>query len=362
MSPDQPTKSPRNQQEAQKEVDRLLVFQDKLEELTRLGVFTLAPEQKGKIDTHIQATITELKSRFEVDTNFSAKRLSWGMRIATFLGGAALCAGVYFLFLRVWGYLSTPLQVGILAGGTILFTLAAHKAAKLERSLYYASLLGLVAFACFVVNLVVLGATFNITPSPNSFLVWSLFALTLAYGYGLRLLLLAGLLSLLGFLSMEAGTWCGIYWLDFGERPENFILAGLVLLLIPKLWQHTAKPSFPIFYRLIGLLSVLIAILILSHWGDGSYLPYANKPVEDGYQIIGFLVSALAIWRGIKKEHSEVTNIGATFFAIFLYTKFYDWWWDWMPKYQFFLLVGIASVALLYVLKRLRRLYLGERP
>jgi uncharacterized membrane protein len=258
--------------------------------------------------------------------------------------------------------LSTPLQVTVLVGGTTLAVFATHQAAKLERSLYYASLLGLTAFACFVVNLVVLGATFNITPSPNSFLVWGLFGLLLAYGYGMRLLLLAGLLSLLGFLSMEAGTFCGIYWLDFGERPENFIMAGAVLLAVPRLWPHPDKPGFPVFYRLVGLLSVLGAILTLAHWGDGSYFDFEDKPIENSYQALGFLVSALAIGWGIKKEHSEVTNIGATFFAIFLYSKFYDWWWDWMPKYQFFLLVGALSVALLYFLKRLRRLYQGEKP
>ncbi len=35
-------------------------------------------------------------------------------------------------------------------------------------------------------------------------------------------------------------------------------------------------------------------------------------------------------------------NTGNVFFTIFLYTKFYDWWWDWMPKYLFFLLPTAA--------------------
>ena len=47
-----------------------------------------------------------------------------------------------------------------------------------------------------------------------------------------------------------------------------------------------------------------------------------------------------------------VVLLGA--FCIFLYTKFYDWWWDWMPKYIFFLVMGLAAVLLLVVFKRLR--------
>ena len=43
------------------------------------------------------------------------------------------------------------------------------------------------------------------------------------------------------------------------------------------------------------------------------------------------------------------------FFVILLYTKFYDWWWEWMPKYLFFLLIALSAVFLLLVFQRLRR-------
>ena len=35
-------------------------------------------------------------------------------------------------------------------------------------------------------------------------------------------------------------------------------------------------------------------------------------------------------------------NTGVVFFVIFLYTKFYDWWWDLLPKYLFFLILGLT--------------------
>jgi uncharacterized membrane protein len=78
------------------------------------------------------------------------------------------------------------------------------------------------------------------------------------------------------------------------------------------------------------------------------------KTIEHLYQIIGFLSSGLTIWLGIKQHWPGITNLGSTFFAIFLYTKFYDWWWNWMPKYLFFLVIGLVAVLLLLVLKRLR--------
>jgi uncharacterized membrane protein len=94
--------------------------------------------------------------------------------------------------------------------------------------------------------------------------------------------------------------------------------------------------------------------LILSHWGAVSYLDIAQKSIESIYQVAGFLFSAAAIWVGIRKNWPEVVNTGNVFFTIFLYTKFYDWWWEWLPKYLFFLLIGLTAILMLLLFKRLR--------
>jgi hypothetical protein len=76
--------------------------------------------------------------------------------------------------------------------------------------------------------------------------------------------------------------------------------------------------------------------------------------VEVCYQITGFLFSAAMIWLGIWKNWPEVVNTGNVFFTIFLYTKFYDWWWDKMPKYVFFMIIGLTAILMLLIFKRLR--------
>jgi hypothetical protein len=84
-------------------------------------------------------------------------------------------------------------------------------------------------------------------------------------------------------------------------------------------------------------------------------LHISKDSVEIIYQIAGFVFSALAIWVGIKAGWPEVVNTGNVFFTIFLYTKFYDWWWNWMPKYLFFLIIGLTAILMLFIFKRLRR-------
>ncbi len=222
-----------------------------------------------------------------------------------------------------------------------------------ERTGYFAKLAALVSLACFVLNLSMLGQIFNITPSENAFLIWALFAFLLAYAADARLLLAGGILCFAGFLSAKTGTWSGCYWLDFGERPENFFPAALLLMLL-SLPPHHRFSGFSVVYRVFSLLFFFVPVLILANWGSISYLDLGRETIEVLYQLAGFLLSAVAIWVGILRHWPETVNTGNVFFTIFLYTKFYDWWWEWMPKYLFFLIIGLTAILMLLVFRRLR--------
>jgi uncharacterized membrane protein len=87
-----------------------------------------------------------------------------------------------------------------------------------DQSGYFAKLAGLVSVACFVLNILMLGQIFNIEPSDRAFLVWGMFALLLAYACEVQLLLAAGILCVIGFLSARMGTWSGIYCNHWGQR------------------------------------------------------------------------------------------------------------------------------------------------
>lgn len=305
-------------------------------QLQREGLLALSVEQQQRLTAHHAQLLRAFAHQFDIDTTAGQKQMSWGMRIVSFLGALALAASVFFFFYRIWGLISTPIQVVILVCAPLVALSGMEVTRSRERNPYFTSLLGLVAFAAFVLNLHLLGSLFNITPSQNAFLVWGVFGLLLAYTYELRLLLVAGIVCLLIFLSATTGTWRGMYWLSFGERPENFIPAGLLLFCVPAVIRHDKYPDFAGDYRLFGLLTVLLAVLILSHWGQGSYWPFRPITVETLYQLLGFALAGLTIWIGIRWKWGRVTNLGSTFFVIDLYTKFYDWWWTWMPKYLFF--------------------------
>ena len=340
---------------AQQRVDQIHAFRRELEQLAADDVVELTVQQRQRVDAHHATLLAELARSFDIDRDVRARQLSWGMRIASFLGALALAASVFFLFRQFWGLFSEWTQVGLLIAAALATFGATLAIRTRDGTGYFTKLAAMVAFACFVLNVFMIGQIFNITPSDKALLPWAAYALLLAYLCDLRLLLAAGLVCLLAFMAARMGTWSGVYWIHFGERPENFIPAAALLFALPSFVRHARHEDFPAAYRLVGLLSFFLPVLILAHWGRGSYLDWPASVVENVYQIAGFLFGAIAIWLGLRRQWTETANTGIVFFVIFLYTKFYHWWWDLLPKYLFFLILGLTAVLVLLVMRRLRR-------
>lgn len=352
--------------EAQQRADQIRAFQNELDCLEHEGVVALGAEQRQRVADHHRSLLIQYAHQFDIDRNVRASQLSLGMRIASLFGALALSASVFFLFYQFWGGLSTTTQVAVLIAAPLGMLGITVWMQNKDVSGYFAKLAALVTFACFVLNITMLGQVFNITPSDKALLPWAALAFLLAYACDLRLLLVAGILCMIAYVAARTGTWSGMYWLSFGERPENFFPAAALLLSIPQFIRHQGYASFPPMYRIFGLLTVFLPVLVLGNWGNSSYLDWDMDLIEGFYQVVGFAGAALAVWFGVRKQWPEVVNTGVTFFIIFLYTKFFDWWWEIMPKYLFFLVLGLAAVLFLVVLKRLRatsyKLFGGDQP
>jgi hypothetical protein len=104
----------------------------------------------------------------------------------------------------------------------------------------------------------------------------------------------------------------------------------------------------------VGAIVFFVCVLSLAEWGIPSYLPFSRQDIERLYEFVGLLASAGAIWLGIQRHWNGVVNTSATAFVIFLFTRLYHWWWDWMPKYLFFAVIGALGIALVLTFQRLR--------
>ncbi len=346
--------------EAQQRADEIGIFRAELARLAAEGVLRLDAAQQEAVHEHHAALLAAFAGRFDIDRDAQARQLSLGMRVASFLGALALAASVFFLFYQFWGRFDETAQVAILLGAALGSMALTVWIQTRDASGYFTKLAALVAFACFVLNLTMLGQIFNITPTDRALIPWAALAFLLAYACDLRLLLAAGICCVIAFVAARVGEWGGIYWLHSGERPENFFPVAILLFVFPQFVDHRRMTGFAPIYRIFGLLCLLVPMLVLGHWGYGSYLAdyegFATRTIEGGYEVAGFVASALAIWLGARRQWPDTVNTGITFFVIFLYTKFFDWWWATMPKWLFFLVLGLAAILILLVLKRLRRI------
>lgn len=339
---------------AQERADQIGLFNEELKILRQENVVELTDEQQAAIGGYHRRLLAQLSQKYDIDISRQEKHLSFGMRVASFLGALALAVSLFFLFYQYWGRFSTLVQIAVLVTAPVVALFATLYVSDREKTGYFSKLLAMITFACFVLNIVVLGQIYNITPSDNAFIVWAALAFLLAYRCDARLLLAAGIVCIGGVLSARLGVWYGMYWLYFGMRPENFLPVGILFFVLPFFLPHHGYTGFLSIYRVFGLLIFFIPVLILSYAGDMSYSMLDNSFIEAMYQVVGFSFSACLIALGIRRGLNDVVNTANTFFVIFLYTKVYDWWWDWMPKYLFFLLVGLIAVLMLFVFKRLR--------
>jgi uncharacterized membrane protein len=341
--------APVSRQDAQRRADRIRAFRIELEQLERDGALVLNLDQKRALEQHHDNVLRQLGASFDIDATERQRQVSWGMRIVSTLGALALAAAVVLFFFRIWGLIPVAAQVTVLVAAPLAALLGAEAAARRESSLYFTSLISLVAFAAFILDLNVMGTIFGLTPTPHALLVWSVFALALAYRFRLRLLLAAGVVCAIGYGASLLMVAFGEWWGAWDHRFETVLLVGLAVMFYPE----RRVPEFAPVYRVVGLAAALIAALFLALNG-ASFLPLDSSLVEKIYQIGGMLVAAAAIWTGIARQWTAVVNLGAAAFILFLYIRLVEWWWDWMPKFLFFLIVGALSLALLFAFARVR--------
>jgi uncharacterized membrane protein len=340
--------------DAQARVDRIRAFQEELAELeSELGT-VVDDAARQRIARHQEQLLAELARQYDVSTTTSGRQLALGLRFASFLGALALCIAVVLFVQRFWGGLTTGSQVALLAVGTFGLLALTEFAARRERTLYFAGLAALVAFALFVTDVSMLGQVYNLVPSVHGFLLWAVFAGALAMAYRLRLLLVAMVVTGAVWVGGVLAQLGGLTWTESIARPECYLLPAIAAVAVGMGSARAREQGFALTYRLTGLVLFFYAVILLASFGQLSVLPLSRGGAEAFYQVVGFVAAGAAIWVGIRQGWNDVTNTAVVAFTVLAYVKAADWWWDWMPRWLFFLVLGAIAVAVMLLLKRIR--------
>jgi hypothetical protein len=337
--------------DAQKRADQIRAFRLEVAELRREGLDLVAPDRLDALTAHHDALLARLSARFDIDTTLSAKRMSLGMRLASAFGAAALTAAIVSFFYRIWGDLSTPAQVSFLTLAPIIALGAMVLAATRERTLYVASLCAIVACGAFVLQTVMLGTIFNLPGSAHVLGAWAAFSLAVALPFRFALPCVAAVSTAIGYVAALVVSSQRAPWWEFIERLETVMIPAAVVYALWRVMPRELQP----WTRGTALTLGLGSLLAMSTFESSSLLPWSRSVVAAGYQILAVVVATAVVALGVRTGREETLVVGALFTAFFLIGRFVDWWWDWMPKYLFFLALAALAIAWLMLLGRLRR-------
>jgi hypothetical protein len=340
-----------NKDAAQRRADQIAAFRAELDQLAREGGPAIDPAALTAVHAHQDALLAQLAREFDVDRTLAARRMSLGMRIASFLGAAALVAAIVSFFYRIWDSFGTPAQVVFLVVAPMVALAAMIAAGRIEKTRYVASICALVACGAFVLETVALSRLFNLRESPHFLGFWTVFALSVALPWRFRIPYALGAVALAVYLGALVFEIVGVPWTHVIERPEPLIAAAALLLVA----AHRAVPEMAPVARAVLLVVMLLPLLLLSSVSGLSLLPIDIDSARVIYQVVAFGAACIVIAAALRYGQLETLAIGSTFAGLFIVTRFVDWWWDWMPKYLFFLIMAAVAIGWLWTLRVARR-------
>jgi hypothetical protein len=350
--------APIDRQSAQQRVHRILAFRDECAALRGEGRLPLSDADLAAIGAHHDAVIARLAVQFDVDATEMAGQLSRGMRVASFLGAVALTASAYAAVSRHWWRLDEFWQVVLFVALPLAALVGVELSARRERTRYVALLFALAAFGCIWLAIGGVACTLDVVPPPPVLWLGALSTLSLAAGYGFRLIFGGTVLAVILALAASFVWAGGTDWRAGLERLEPIGMAALAVLVMARTLDQ-AGPGFGAVARGVAGTVFLTTLLLLSSFADLSQLALSPAAVETGYQVL-FVVSAIAaIGLGLAWRWTELVTPAAALFTVFLLIRFVDWFWETVPAWSFFLLLAGLAFAWIAALRSVRARFHG---
>ncbi|MCJ8211909.1 DUF2157 domain-containing protein [Mucilaginibacter sp. RS28] len=169
----------------------------------------------------------------------------------------------------------------------------------------------------------------------------------LAWRLESRLIWLFSLISLGSWFGTETGyqTRWADYFLGM-NYPLRFVVFGLLLVVLCRLLKE--KKWFGYFYELTyvsGLLYLFLSLWLLSIFGNYGNMDswWKVKQISLFYWgIISAVVAGGFLLYGLKTKDSIAREFGITFLLIFIYTKYFEYFWEHTNKALFFAILAAS--------------------
>lgn len=344
------------------------------------------------------------------------RKLGRGVTILINLGAIALGAGLLVFFASNWVEFGRAAKIASLFALTLAFYVAGFELTRDGRWSFPKLGVALVLLGCvmFGTDIVLLALIYDLSAEHAwSFLVQAVAWLAVAYIVRSRLVLFLGLIGVVAWFGAEVGYCWGGYWIYLG-RPFHFIGVGACLLAVAGVHGWRGQRDFAAAWALVGLLVVYLSTLILSIFDVQRHVrvdaatapalvwllfavPYVLAAIALGiihrrwsrstlaeppavvvlvllgcmtlasviavtphsrelwFILLLTLLTSAGVYLGIAWESPVFLNTSLVFFAVNLYTRFYEYFWDAMPKSLFFIIGGATLMLGGVWVERMRR-------
>jgi len=198
---------------------------------------------------------------------------------------------------------------------------------------------------------------------------WSLLVLfvglvyvALAYAFKNPVVLVMALVALATWFGAESGyaSGWGAYYLGM-NYPLRFVAVSPLVLLAGYLHRRFLPGRFEGFekvYFALGLLYLSLSLWILSIFGPN------EGPLIGDRHSHGVLAAFSVLWLGVsvgcflvgsRFDNRMFRGFGLTFIILNLYTRYYEYFWDSLDKWVFFIVLGVVTLGVGMGLERWQR-------
>lgn len=336
----------------QQRIRRILSFRDEVATLVAEGALAEADPTIAAIARHHDALLRDLGRDEALDLSREEARLSAGMRLATLLGAAALSMAWAMFVASAWDGLGPTAKLALVWLPPVLLVPAIAVAARRDPSGYVANIIAVVAAIGLAVAC---PATLELYQQPGArwpFFLVGWFAMLVALRWRLLLPQIIGVVALgIGFWSLD-GLRRGVDFDRSLQYGEPVLLGGLLAFAFAR-WTLAGPPLFRLSWRIAGTFAVAMALLVMGINGHFSWLG-DGRATEGFYQVAAFVVFVGMTWWGLRHDDAVLARGGGLALITYLLFRMFDWFWDAIPDWLFFLLMGAFAFAVLLVLRRVR--------
>ncbi|AKB28481.1 hypothetical protein MSSIT_1762 [Methanosarcina siciliae T4/M] len=326
------------------------------------------------------------------------------------IGAVLIGLGAILFVASNWEKIGSMVKVLLLVGTTVGVHYAGYRL-KYEQQKYFrlGSALIFLSTLLFGASLFLIAQIYNINANNSTLvLIWILGVFPLIYGY--RSAPIAGLCSLLFYLWVSLlyrespdldkliSIWdlylisgISIYFLGVlhglaeevkhAETPFKFmgLQAALFALFAHtfKLGEYQPDKIIPFIYAIPGIIFLavllpkslreklksfqadlsisIVALLMAGITLTTIYIPASEETYMVLFNIIFLGLLTLLLYAGYSTENIWIINTSMFWFVLIIFARYFDFFWELLPRSLFFMLGGLVLLVISLVLERKRR-------